>query len=58
MKVNRIRYQDGSVDLVVHQIEGVYDTEEGFDREWNATPDREGLVNFISLRPEGRQEAC
>ena len=49
MKVKKISYQDGSVDLVVHQIEGVYDTEEGFDREWNATPDREGLVNFISL---------
>jgi len=49
VKVKKIRYQDGSVDLVVHQIEGVYDTEECFDREWNATPDREGLVNFMSL---------
>jgi len=49
VKVKKISYRDGSVDLVVHQIEGVYDTEESFDREWNATPDREGLVNFISL---------
>ena len=28
---------------------GVYEIEEGFDVEWNMTPDKEGLVNFISL---------
>jgi len=49
VKVKKICYPDGSVDLVVHQIEGVYDTEEEFDVEWNMTPDKEGLVNFISL---------
>ena len=49
VKVGKICYQDGFVDLVVHQIEGVYETEEGFDVEWNMAPDREGLVNFISL---------
>jgi hypothetical protein len=49
VKVKKICYPDGSVDLVVHQIEGVYETEEAFDMEWNMTPDKEGLVNFISL---------
>ena len=34
---------------MVHQIEGVYETEEGFDVEWNMTPDKEGLVNFMSM---------
>jgi hypothetical protein len=49
VKVSKICYPDGSVDLVVHQIEGVYESEEGFDVEWNLTPDKEGLVNFMSL---------
>lgn len=49
VKVKKICYPDGSVDLVVHQIEGVYETEDGFDVEWNLTPGKEGLVNFISL---------
>ena len=49
VKVSKICYPDGAVDLVVHQIEGVYETEEGFDVGWNMTPDKEGLVNFISL---------
>ena len=49
VKVGKIGYPDGSVDLVVHQIEGVYETEEAFDVEWNMAPDKEGLVNFISL---------
>ena len=49
VKVEKVCYPDGSVDVVVHQIEGVYETVEGFDVEWNMTPDREGLVNFISL---------
>jgi hypothetical protein len=49
VKVKKICYPDGVVDLVVHQIEGVYDMEEGFDVEWNTTPDEDGLVNFVSL---------
>ena len=49
VKVSKICCPDGSVDLVVHQIEGVYETEEGFDVEWNMMPDKEGLVNFMSL---------
>ena len=49
VKVCRVSYPDGSVDVVVHQIEGVYETVEEFDVEWNMTPDKEGLVNFMSL---------
>ena len=49
VKVKKICYPDGVVDLVVHQIEGVYETEEAFDVEWNMTPDKDGLVNYISL---------
>jgi hypothetical protein len=49
VKVSKICYPDESVELVVHQIEGVYETEEEFDLEWNITPDKEGFVNFISL---------
>ena len=49
IKVKKIGYSDGSSDLVIHQIEGVYETKEDFDREWNIKPDKEGFVNFMSL---------
>ena len=49
VKICKVSYPDESVDLVVHQIEGVYETEEAFDVEWNMTPDKEGLVNFMSM---------
>ena len=49
VKVGKVRYPDGAVDLVVHQIEGIYGCEEEFDAEWDVTPDREGVVNFLSL---------
>ena len=49
IKVKKVGYPDESSDLVVHQIEGVYETEEDFDREWNIKPDKEGFVNFMSL---------
>ena len=49
IKVKKVGYPDGSFDLVIHQIEGVYETEEDFDREWNTKPDEEGFVNFMSL---------
>ena len=49
IKVKKVGYSDGSFDLVIHQIEGVYETEEEFDREWNTKPDKEGFVNFMSL---------
>jgi len=48
-KVEKVSCQDGSFDVVIHQIEGVYETEEEFDREWNTKPDKEGFVNFMSL---------
>ena len=47
--MKKVGYPDGSSDLVIHQIEGVYETEEDFDREWNTKPDKEGFVNFMSL---------
>ena len=49
IKVKKVGYPDGSFDIVIHQIEGVYETEEDFDWEWNAKPDKEGFVNFMSL---------
>ena len=49
IKVKKVGYSDGSSDLVIHQIEGMYETEEDFDREWNTKPDKEGFVNFMSL---------
>ena len=49
VKVRRVEYGDGSRDLLIHQIEGVYDTEEAFDFEWDGSADEGGLVNFMSL---------
>ena len=49
IKVKRVGYPDGSSDLVIHQIEGVYETEKDFDIEWNTKPNMNGFVNFMSL---------
>jgi len=47
--VEKVSCRDGSFDVVIHQIKGVYETEDDFDREWNTKPDKEGFVNFMSL---------
>ena len=49
IKVFKISYPDNSTDIIVHQIEGAYDNPQDFDREWNALPSKQGLVNFLSL---------
>ena len=49
VKVRRVEYGDGSRDLLIHQIEGIYDSEEAFDLKWDGMADEGGLVNFLSL---------
>ena len=49
IKVLKVSYPDGCTDVIVHQIEGAYDNLQDFDREWNALPSKQGLVNFLSL---------
>jgi len=45
--VARVSYDDESVDIVLHQIEGAFTELEDFEREWDRQAP--GLVNFLSL---------
>jgi hypothetical protein len=49
VKVERVEYPGGEVDLNIHQIEGVYGAVGEFDEAWDRDPKKDGLVNFISV---------
>ena len=49
VKIERVEYPSGEMDLNVHQIEGTYRSVEEFDVAWDRDPKKDGLVNFISV---------
>lgn len=49
VKVERVTYPDGETDVNIHQIEGLYDSEEEFEAAWDRDPEKDALVNFISV---------
>lgn len=49
VKVEKIKYPSGEVDVHIHQIEGMYRSVEEFNEAWDRDHDRNVLVNFICL---------
>jgi hypothetical protein len=49
VKVEKVAYQSGQVDVHIHQIEGVYGSVEEFNRAWDRDYQRNVLVNFFCV---------
>jgi len=49
VKVEKVTYPKGEVDLNIHQIEGTYRSVEEFEAAWDREPKKDGLVNFVSV---------
>ena len=49
VKVERVAYPNGDVDLNIHQVEGVYGSVEEFNEAWDRDYSRNVLVNFFSV---------
>ncbi len=51
IKIARIARDKETEEIILHQIQGTYDTLEHFDREWDMKPHDESkeIINFISV---------
>ena len=58
IKIARVSQDEEIKDIILHQIQGTYDSLEDFDREWETKPKDEHteVVNFISVDiPDARK---
>jgi hypothetical protein len=49
VKVERVAYPNGQVDLNIHQVEGVFESVEEFNEVWDRDHPRNVLVNFFCV---------
>jgi hypothetical protein len=49
VKVEKVTYPNGQVDVHIHQIEGVYGSVEEFNVAWDRDHEKNALVNFFCV---------